>query len=78
MEGLTRYGNPLKSLLWDPHRVEGSVEFVPAAGGPYVVRGDIGPEGSSVWLEDDATHAVVGRRFVAAPKAPASVPEHNF
>jgi hypothetical protein len=77
-EGLARYSNPMKTLFWDPHTVQGSVDFVPAAAGRYVVRGEIGAEGSSVWLEDDASHEVVSRKFTVAPKPPAAVPERNL
>jgi hypothetical protein len=77
-EGLARYANPMKTLFWDPHSVQGSVDFVPAAAGRYVVRGEIGPEGSSVWLEDDASHEVIGRKFMAAPKPTPPVPERNL
>ena len=77
-EGLARYGNPAKSLFWDPRRVEGRVDFTPAPNAHYVVRGEIGPEVSSVWLEDDASHEMIGQKFVAAPKAAASAPERNL
>jgi hypothetical protein len=77
-EGLARYGNPLKTLMWDPRRVQGSVDFVPLAQTRYVVRGEIGPDGSTVWLENDATHEVVVRKFTAAPPPPTSAPERNL
>jgi len=79
-EGRARYWNPAKTLFWDPHLVEGSVDFVPAANARYVVRGEITPEGSSVWLEDDASHEVIVRKFMAAPKptAPAPALERNL
>lgn len=68
-EGLTRYRNSVRSLFWDPRRVEGSVDFVPAVDTRYVVRGEIGDDGSTVWLENDSTHEVIVRKFTAAPKA---------
>ena len=74
-EGLTRYRNSVRSLFWSTHGVEGSIEFVPAADARYVVRGEIGPEGSVVWLEDGATHAVVTRKFTVAPEAAAATPD---
>jgi hypothetical protein len=77
-EGLVRYDNPAKSLFWDPRRVVGSVDFVPAAGALYVVRGEIALDGSRVWLEDDASHEVIVRKFTTAPAAPASAPERNL
>jgi hypothetical protein len=67
-EGLLRFGNPFKSLAWDPQRVEGRVEFMPAADVHYVVRGTIDAQGSSVWLEDDRSHEVIGVRFDEQPK----------
>ncbi len=68
-EGLARYRNSVRSLFWDPRRVEGSVDFVPAVDTRYVVRGEIGDDGSTVWLENDSTHEVIVRKFTAAPKA---------
>ena len=48
---------------FDAH-AQGVVEFVPAAGATYSVHGSVAPEASSVWIEDDATHAAVGRKIV--------------
>jgi hypothetical protein len=74
-EGLARYRNPARSLFWDARRVEGSVEFVPVVDVRYVVRGELGDAGSSVWLENDSTHEVIGRKFSAQPKAAAPAPD---
>lgn len=41
------------------YSVEGVVDFTPMPGGKYVVRGELKAEGSSVWLEDEATGQVV-------------------
>jgi len=35
--------------------VEGTVDFNPAPGGTYVVKGDLKKEGSTCWIEDQAT-----------------------
>lgn len=67
-EGLLRFDNPLRSLIQDAERVEGSVEFTPVANARYVVRGHIDEHGSAVWLEDDASHAIIGQKFTAVPK----------
>src|SRR5664280_2731926 len=37
------------------YSVEGAVDFTPKPDGRYVVRGELKAEGSSVWLEDEAT-----------------------
>ena len=39
--------------------VEGIVDFSPAAGGKYIVKGELKKEGSSVWIEDVATNQPV-------------------
>ena len=74
-EGLTRYRNSVKTLFWATHGVDGSVEFVPAVDARYVVRGEIGEGGSSVWLENDATHEVVVRKFTITPATAAPAPD---
>lgn len=74
-EGLTRYRNSVKTLFWATHGVDGKVEFVPAADARYVVRGEIGENGSTVWLENDATHEVVVRKFTITPATAAPAPD---
>lgn len=41
--------------------VEGVVEFDPAPGGSYIVKGKLGKEESSVWIEDANTNERVTR-----------------
>ncbi len=72
VEGLAYYYS-VRRLFWDPMHVEGVVEFVPAAGARYVVNGAVSPELSSIWIEDAATHEVVGRK-ISAPGRSASAP----
>ncbi|HEX4511178.1 MAG TPA: hypothetical protein VH328_13905 [Burkholderiaceae bacterium] len=67
-EGLMRYSNPLYALIRGTQRVEGSVEFTPKPNARYVVRGHIDAQGSAAWLEDDATHEMIGQKFTAVPK----------
>jgi len=69
IEGLAVYGGSLHRLMWDAMATHGVVEFVPQAGATYVVRGAVAPEASSVWIEDNATHEVVGRRIVTPGRA---------
>lgn len=76
IEGLALYRNTMRRLFWDPMHVQGVVDFVPAAGARYSLHGSITPERSSVWIEDDATHAVVGARISAAGRGtPAPTPD---
>jgi hypothetical protein len=77
-EGLARYRNSARSLFWSSMHVDGKVDFVPASNAQYVVRGEIAPSGSTVWIEDAATHQVIDHKFVGLPSAPASAPEYKF
>ncbi len=76
IEGLAIYRNTARRLFWDPMHVQGAVDFVPAADARYSLHGSISPEVSSVWLENDATHEVVGAKVSAvgrgAPPADAA------
>jgi len=74
IEGMAFYENTVRRVFWNPMRAQGIVEFVPSAGATYSVHGTITPEMSSVWIEDDATHAVVGNRISVAGQAPAPAP----
>lgn len=80
IEGMAAYTSTIHRLIWDPMHAQGVVEFVPVAGATYSVRGSVSPEVSSVWIEDDATHAAVGRKIVVPGRAasgasdPASMP----
>jgi hypothetical protein len=77
IEGLAIWRGTMRRLFWDPMHVQGAVDFVPAAGARYSLHGSIAPERSSVWIEDDATHEVVGTRLSAeghGTPAPASAP----
>lgn len=47
--------------------VEGVVDFTPVAGAKYVVKGELKKEGSSVWIEDEATHQLVTEKVVSKP-----------
>ena len=65
VEGLAAYYNTARRLFWNPMRVQGVIEFVPAAGAKYVLHGTITPELSTIWLENDATHEAVGAKVSA-------------
>jgi hypothetical protein len=76
VEGLAFYNNTARRMFWDPMHVEGVIEFVPAVDAKYVLRGTVTPELSSIWLENEATHEVVGAKVSAvgrgAPPADAA------
>jgi hypothetical protein len=73
VDALAYYTNTMRRLMWDSMPIKGAIEFVPAADASYVVRGALTPEMSSVWVENAATHEVVGK--VSAPGRGASAAE---
>ena len=46
------------------YSVNGVVDFTPVAGAKYVVKGELKPEGSAVWIEDQATGKIVSAKVV--------------
>ncbi|MEO5687028.1 MAG: hypothetical protein ABIR54_06660 [Burkholderiaceae bacterium] len=74
VDSLAFYNNGGRRLFWDSMHVKGSVDFTPVAGATYVVRGTLKPAVSTVWVEDSATHQVVGKK-VSAPGRGASAAE---
>jgi len=74
VEGMAFYENTVRRVFWSPMRAQGVVEFVPAAGATYSVHGTITPQLSTVWIENDATHEVVGNKISVAGQAPAPAP----
>lgn len=46
--------------------VEGVIQFTPAGGGDYVVKGELGKASSAVWIEDAVTGRRVTEKIVSA------------
>lgn len=75
VEGFGFYENSARRLFWDPMRAQGVVEFVPVAGATYTLHGKVAPEVSAIWVEDDATHEVVGNRISVPGRGAAAAAE---
>jgi hypothetical protein len=74
LDALAYYNNGARRLFWDSMHIKGSIDFTPVADASYVLRGTLTPAVSSVWVEDSATHQVVGKK-VSAPGRGASAAE---
>jgi hypothetical protein len=61
--GKTEYAAPILSIVNTVYEVTGTVEFTPEPNKVYVVRGDLGENYSAVWLEEETTHQVVGKKI---------------
>jgi hypothetical protein len=72
VDALAYYSNPVRRLAWDAMRIKGTIEFVPVVDASYVVRGSLTPALSSVWIENVATHEVVGKKISAPGRGAAA------
>ncbi len=59
--GVTHYAAPILALTNPAYKVEGTIQFTPEPKKIYVVRGSLGADKSSVWLEEDGTGVVLGK-----------------
>lgn len=66
VEGFAFFRGTMHRIAWDAMRAQGVIEFVPVAGASYSLHGTVSPALSSIWLEDDATHQVVGAKVSVA------------
>jgi hypothetical protein len=59
----TGYAAPIQALVGPIYEIKGPVEFTAEAGKTYVVRGELGQAYSAVWIEEESTGALVGKKF---------------
>jgi hypothetical protein len=61
--GRTEYAAPILAFTGKVYEVKGTVEFMPEPDKTYFIRGNLGESHSAVWVEDDATKEVVGKKI---------------
>ena len=61
--GRTTHGMPFQALLSDVYEVKGDIVFSPTPNETYIVKGVLGKEYSSVWLEIKQTGEVVNDKI---------------
>jgi hypothetical protein len=59
----TEYAAPILALTNTVFQVKGNLDFTPAPAKRYIVRGKLSEDYSSVWLEDEDTHEVIGKKI---------------
>lgn len=59
----TEYGAPILAWTNPVYQVIGKVTFSPETYRSYVVRGELGENYSAVWLEDEVTGKVIGKKI---------------
>jgi hypothetical protein len=60
--GRTHHAAPILSLMSTEYEVSGDTRFTPLPGQSYVVKGQLGPDHSAVWVEDAASGAIIGQK----------------
>jgi hypothetical protein len=60
--GRTQHASPIVSAATKEYRVNGVIRFTPEPDKTYRVRGTLGERYSGVWLEDEASGAVVSEK----------------
>jgi hypothetical protein len=60
--GRTEYAAPILALTSAVYEVKGEVEFTPEPNKAYTVRGELGKSYSAVWVEEDISKVVVGKK----------------
>ncbi len=61
--GRTHCGAPIMELVGTVHLVGGKVEFTPQEQAVYVIKGELSPDFSAVWIEDEKTGTQVGNKL---------------
>lgn len=62
VRGRTHHAAPILGLTQTVYQVQGVIEFTPQANVKYVVRGELGPSYSAVWIEELETKQVIGNK----------------
>jgi hypothetical protein len=72
--GTRIYAAPILSIIQPSYEVSGETKFTPLPGEAYVVKGEVGRDHSTVWVEDVKTGAVMGDRLEvkSVPPPPAA------
>lgn len=63
IEGGTHYAAPIQELFNKTYHVSGEIRFVPEKNKTYVVTGELGESGATVWIEEESTQQIVDRKI---------------
>lgn len=59
----TEYAAPILTLTNAVYQVKGKIDFTPEPNKRYIVRGELGESHSSVWLEEEDSKQLVGKKI---------------
>jgi hypothetical protein len=69
--GRTHCAAPIQELTGTVWLVGGKIEINPAGGSVYVIKGELKPDHSAVWIEDEATGTQLGNKLLINGSAKA-------
>ncbi len=61
--GHTEYSAPVQAMLYHVDSISGTVSFTPEKDKIYVVKGDLDEAHSVIWVEEEASHRLVGEKI---------------
>jgi len=61
--GRTEYAAPILALTNPVYEVKGVVDFTPENNKTYAVRGELGRDYSVIWVEEEGSNIVVGKKI---------------
>ena len=71
--GASTYATRDRAIASPLYTIVADLDFAPEAGQTYVVKGALAAEQSTLWLENAATGAIVGGKFLARGNTAASL-----
>lgn len=63
LKARTVYAAPIQEMFGKVYTVSGTIPFRPKPNGAYIVKGKLGPEEQSIWIEDAETGSVVSEKI---------------
>ena len=76
LAGRTHYAAPIQDIMHGVYMVKGVLVFTPKANTTYVIRCSLGPELAEIWIEDEASRAIVSNKLsTSSPKSVATARE---
>ena len=61
--GATHYAAPIQEIIHKTYQISGKIQFSPEKNKKYVVTGELGEGGTSVWIEEEGTHKIMDKKI---------------
>lgn len=61
--GATHYAAPIQEIIHKTYQISGKLQFIPEKNKKYLVTGELGEGGTSVWIEEEDTHKIMDKKI---------------